>query len=124
MYLMPKIHPTHCSHLDLQQDNASVLHKRHMNALAISTQGNAEMEKHWSQKGLRQHHSASSDSGPLPTSASFIIPLRSQESEGRPRCNLIMFGQFYLQNTSQIYLLFLHARYYCLSSVLYNVDLN
>lgn len=118
------MHPTHCSDLDLQQDNASVLHKGHMNALAISAQGNAEMEKHWSQKGLRQHHSAPSDSGPLSIPASCIIPLCSQESEGRPRCNLIMFGQFYLQNTSQIYLFFPHAEHHCLSPVPYIVDLD
>lgn len=55
------------------QDNASALHKGHMNALAVLIQGNAEMEKHWSQKALRQHHPAPSHSGPLPVPASFSI---------------------------------------------------
>lgn len=52
---MPKIHLTHCCHLDPQQDNASAPHKGHMNALATPTPGNAEMEKCLSQKALRQH---------------------------------------------------------------------
>lgn len=52
---MPKIHLTHCCHLDPQQDNASAPHKGHMNALATPTAGNAEMEKCLSQKALRLH---------------------------------------------------------------------
>lgn len=52
---MPKIHLTHCCHLDPQQDNASAPHGGHMNALATPTAGNAEMEKCLSQKALRQH---------------------------------------------------------------------